>query len=113
MKLKNKEINEMAFAIESLGNRTSDVKLRFDLAKKTKAILEEKKDIDKNVNNIIKKRNEEDSSVTSINIFDDEYVALMDYDNEIKFDGLKLSYLSQFNPSMEELLALEKIIVDR
>lgn len=113
MKLKNKEINEMAFAIESLGNRTSDVKLRFDLAKKTKAILEEKKDIDKNVNDIIKKRNEEDSSVTSINIFDDEYVALMDYDNEVEFDGLTLSYLSKFNPSMGELLALEKIIVDR
>lgn len=113
MKLKNKEINEMAFAIESLGNRTSDVKLRFDLAKKTKAILEEKKDIDKNVNDIIKKRNEEDNSVTSINIFDDEYVALMDYDNEVEFDGLTLSYLSQFNPSMGELLALEKIIVDR
>lgn len=113
MKLKNKEINEMAFAIESLGNRTSDVKLRFDLAKKTKAILEEKKDIDNSVNNIIKERNKEDSEVKSISVYDDEYVALMDYDNEIEFDGLTISYLSQFNPSMGELLALEKIIVDK
>ena len=113
MKLKNKEINEMAFAIESLGNRTNNVQMRFDLAKKTKVILEEKKDIDKSVNDIIKERNEKDSSVTSINIFDEEYVALMDYDNEIEFDGLTISYLSQFNPSMGELLALEKIIVDK
>lgn len=113
MKLKNKEINDMAFAIESLGNRTSDVKLRFDLTKKTKAILEEKKDIDNSVNNIIKERNKEDSEVKSISVYDEEYVALMDYDNEIEFDGLTISYLSQFNPSMGELLALEKIIVDK
>lgn len=113
MKLKNKEINEMAFAIESLGNRMSDVKLRFDLAKKTKAILEEKKDIDNSVNNIIKERNKEDSEVKSISVYDEEYVALMDYDNEIEFDGLTISYLSQFNPLMGELLSLEKIIVDR
>lgn len=113
MKLKNREVRDMAFAIEALGNRTSDVKLRFDLAKKTKVLMEENKQIDKSVNDIIKERNKKDSSVTSINIFDEEYVALMDYDNEVEFDGLTLSYLSQFNPSMGELLALEKIIVDR
>lgn len=113
MKLKNQEIKNIVYAIESLGNRVNDIQLRFDLAKKTKVLMEENKQIDKSVNDIIKERNKKDSSVTSINIFDDEYVALMDYDNEIEFEGLTLSYLSQFNPSMEELLALEKIIVDR
>lgn len=113
MKLKNQEIKNIVYAIESLGNRVNDIQLRFDLAKKAKVLMEENKQIDKSVNDIIKERNKKDSSVTSINIFDDEYVALMDYDNEIEFEGLTISYLSQFNPSMGELLALEKIIVDR
>lgn len=112
MKLKNKEINAISSVLTSIGNRTSDIKLRFDLAKKIKPLNDEVDIINAQIQQIIKQRNEKDENITSLKVFDEEYIELMDYENEIDFCGLKLEYLSQFNPTVSDLCVLEKVIVE-
>lgn len=112
MILKNKEIIQVIKILESIGNNQKDIKLRFDLSKKIKPLIQESNSINNQVQLIIKEEHEKDEKVDSISIYDKRYVELMDYDNDVDFNGLRLDYLAMFNPKMEELIALEKIIIE-
>lgn len=110
MRLRNIEIDTIYKTLLALGDKQQDIAMKFDLVKKIRPLKEEIDSINDEVQRIIAIRHEEDESVTSLSAFDDDYIALMNYENEIDFDGLTLEYLAKFNPSTLQLSNVSKII---
>ena len=110
MKLKNNEINVIYNTLMSIGDKQSDIGLRFDLVKKIEPLRKQVDLIKESTDKLIAVKHEEDENVTSISVYDTGYMDLMNYENEFDFDGLTLGYLAKFNPSTLQLSAIEKII---
>lgn len=110
IKIKNKELMQIANGLEALGNRQSIVS-KWKLAQYSKPFLEKNELLKQFVNELINKKGTktEDGQMT-LSTNDKDYISLMEAQTEIDASFFNLKELEQYHPTMQDLINLEKII---
>ncbi len=108
MKIKNYELKGIVDTLFSMSNRTNDIKLRWELSKLSKPYVEMNTLLQQEINKIVAEEGETDEKGNKTLKTDNaHYQELMNCEVEIE-TALYLSFLAHFNPTMYELIALEK-----
>ena len=109
--LKNKDLGAVNSALLSLGNHQSDIALKWELAKYTKKIDEAYALFNNQVQSLIKEKGKKDDKGNiSLYVNNEDYLKLLSLDIDIEVGKLSLEEVSNFNPTMQELMNLSSII---
>ena len=106
MKLKNNVLNIAIPTLITIGNRTNDIKIKWEFNKRLSPFLDAHEFLMRNVNEIINEEGE-DGHLSPTN---KHYQELMECDIEVDAEFFTLDELSVFNPSIEQLYALQELI---
>lgn len=110
IKIKNKELLQIANGLENLGNRQS-ISLKWKLAQRSKKIIEQSEMLRQFINELINKNGTktEDGQIT-LSTKDEEYIDLMEAETEIDASFFNLKELEEYQPTINDLINLEKLI---
>lgn len=111
MKIKNKDLRAICSALFSLGNHQGDIAQRWEIAKLAKKFNDANELLSSQINQLVtEKGHENDSGQKILSPMDKDYLKLMDLDIDIEREYFTLDQLEQYNPTVQELIALEVII---
>lgn len=112
MKIKNKDLRAISIALFSLGNHQEDIALKWEITKFAKKVNDANEVLKSQVNVLIDEQGVEKDGNKSISSNNKDYMKLMELDIDVDIDEGKfyLSYLEQFNPTVQELMSLGPII---
>lgn len=111
MKLKNKEIMDITNILQSLGNKTSDIKERWALAMMCEPYLHAQELIKNETNKLVSEQGERDEQgIKTLRTDNEDYVSLLGCDSSIKAHSIPLESFANFNLQINELIALKPII---
>ena len=108
MVFKNSEIQEIVVALHNIGNRAT-IKDKWEMAKYSKPFFEASQLIQNQVNEIIRNEGNEDGTLSTSN---KHYLELMNLDIDVDVEKLSLSTLEKYNPTINEMIVLESIILE-
>ena len=112
MKIKNRDLQGIVDALFSISNHTSDIKCRWELAKKSKHFVEANDMLSLQINRIIEEEGKlNDNNEKGLSVDNEHYQELLNC--EIDIDVLfTLEGLEPYMPTMQELIKLQPIITE-
>lgn len=111
MRLKNKEIKGVVDTLFSIGNKVSDITLRWEIALISEPYLNASNLLASEINRLIKEQGRKDESGNfSLSTDNKDYQTLMECKTEADTKLIEVSSLQKYDLNMEELIALKPII---
>lgn len=106
LKLKNKELKNVVSALSDLGNRSADIKAKWEFRKRLTPFFNASSILQEQIGEII--INEGENGILSP--LNDTYKKLMECDIDIDANVFTLEELEQYYPSVEHLVMLGPVI---
>ncbi|MEG0365468.1 MAG: hypothetical protein RR585_01435 [Coprobacillus sp.] len=106
LRIKNSQLGNIIFALTDLGNRTNDIKVKWEFRKTLTPFLNANSILQDQINEIIKEEGEKGR----LDPLNKTYKELLDCDIEVDSKTFTLEELDKYNPTVEHLIALEPLI---
>lgn len=112
MKIKNRELQGIVDALFSISNHTSDIKCRWELAKKSKAFVEANDMLSLQINRIIEEEGKlNDNKEKELSTDNKHYHELLNCEIDVNVT-FAIEELEPYMPTMQELMKLQPIIME-
>lgn len=110
MKLKNSDIRGTYSLLFNVGNRITDITLRWKLALLTEPLMAINELISTEINKLVEEQGNDEKGQKVLSIDNADYIKLMNLETEVNMQYININELQDFNLSISELIMLKPII---